>query len=164
VPVARSDPRRTTIIGIVGVIVGVVMVVVVLIVNNTGDKTSVGSTSTEFDAGRAADLSTSIAHDRYPLLVQDPANFTRPLWIQHTGDDATVGWLAFDAAVNGCATQWNVDAQQFVDCDGKHYPADGTGLPAYPVAVNSDGRVIVNLNRDAATTTAPTSSSILVTN
>jgi hypothetical protein len=163
--VARSDPRRTTLIGIAGVVVGVVMIVVVLAVNAGGDKAHVGSSSTEFEAGRAKDLAESIARDHYPLLVQDPANFTRPLWIQHTGDDPEKGWLAFDAAVEGCATQWDVDAQEFVDCAGTHYPADGAGLGRYPVTVKS-GRVVVNLDRDAAssTTEAPTSSTILVTN
>jgi hypothetical protein len=165
VPVARSDPRRTTLIGIAGVVVGVVMIVVVLALNAGGDKTTVGSTSTEFDAGRASDLATRIANDRYPILVQDPANFTRPLWIQHTGDDPAIGWLSFDAAVDGCATQWSVEAQQFVDCSGRRYPFDGEGIPRYPVVVK-DGRVIVNLDRDAASTTepSPTSSTVLQTN
>jgi hypothetical protein len=165
VPVARSDPRRTTLIGIAGVVVGVVMIVVVLAVNAGGDKAHVGSSTTEFEAGRANDLAETIAKDHYPLLVQDPANFTRPLWIQHTGDDPNEGWLAFDAAVEGCATQWDVGTQQFVDCAGKHYPADGTGLGRYPVGVK-DGRVVVNLDRDAASTStvASTSSTILVTN
>ncbi|MEO7555937.1 MAG: hypothetical protein ABIV94_04950 [Acidimicrobiales bacterium] len=154
VPVARSDPRRTTIIGIAGVVVGIVMIVTVLALNSGGGKTTVGSTSTEFDAGRASDLSARIALDRYPLLVQDPANFSRPLWIQHVGDDPESGWLSFDAAVDGCATTWDVDRQEFTDCSGRHYPADGTGLPPYPVAV-ANGRVVVNLNRDAASTTVP---------
>ena len=140
------------------------MIVVVLAINASGNKTHVGSNSTEFDAGRAADLATSIANDHYPLLVQDPANFTRPLWVQHTGDDPNKGWLSFDAAINGCATQWKVTEQQFVDCSGRRYPPDGTGIPRYPVTVR-DGRVIVNLNRDAASTTSPaTGSTILQTN
>jgi hypothetical protein len=163
--VARSDPRRTLVIGVAGLVFGVIMIVVVLGLNAGGDKTHVGSTSTEFDAGRATDLATRIAQDRYPLLVQDPANFTRPLWIQHTGDDAQEGWLAFDAAVEGCATTWSVDSQEFTDCSGRHYPYDGTGIPRYPVVVK-DGRVVVNLDRDAPSTTAPSTSAttILQTN
>lgn len=139
------------------------MIVVVLALNAGGDKAHVGSKTTEFDAGRAADLAPRIAADHYPLLVQDPANFTRPLWIQHTGTDDNNGWLSFDAAVEGCATRWDVGAQQFVDCAERRYPPDGTGLPRYPVTVVA-GRVIVNLDRDAPTTTAPTSSTILQTN
>jgi len=163
--VARSDPRRTTIIGIAGVVVGVVMIVIVVALNAGGDKAHVGSNSTEFDAGKASDLAATIALDRYPILVQDPANFTRPLWIQHTGDDPQHGWISFDAAINGCATTWSVETQEFSDCSGRHYPYDGTGIPRYPVAVK-DGRVIVNLDRDAASTTAPstTASTVLQTN
>jgi hypothetical protein len=163
--VAQSDPRRTLVIGIAGLVVGFVMVVVVLALNAGGDKAHVGSTSTEFDAGKANDLAARIALDRYPLLVQDPANFTRPLWIQHTGDDPQQGWLAFDAAIDGCATTWSVESQQFTDCGGRHYPFDGSGIPRYPVVVK-DGRVVVNLDRDAPSTTAPssTASTILQTN
>jgi LPS O-antigen subunit length determinant protein (WzzB/FepE family) len=44
-PVARSDPRRATIIGIAGVVVGVVMIAVVLLANNLGGDRNTTQTS-----------------------------------------------------------------------------------------------------------------------
>jgi hypothetical protein len=164
VPVSRSDPRRATIIGIVGIILGVVMIAVVLIANNAGgDGGSTSPQRSQYDAGPAQARAARIAGDRAPIGFDDPAQNTHPIWLQHLGTDPGQGWFAFDASVNGCAVQWDRDAQQFVGCDGHRYPPDGTGLRSYPVEVNRSAHVIVTLNPDATTTTSSTSTTILVT-
>ncbi|MGQ0616801.1 MAG: hypothetical protein ACT4PW_07390 [Acidimicrobiia bacterium] len=151
-PVAPSDNRRNTIIGIGGLVFGVMLILIVLFANSTGDGGSDGAAQapgarrSEFDAGPAKARAAAIERDRYPLLFQDPAVFTRPIWVQHLGSDPLRGWLAFDAAVEGCALAWEPDAQEFRDCAGRAYPPDGEGLRAYPVRVTRDEHVVVDLN------------------
>ena len=74
-PVAQSDPRRATIVGIVGVVVGVVMIVVVLLANNLGSDRSTTQSSTVEVRGRPA---RSHWRSRSPR--------TAPLFFNDTGD------------------------------------------------------------------------------
>jgi hypothetical protein len=108
----------------------------------------------EFDVGDAEARAEAIERDRTPLLFQDPAEFVRPIWVNHIGDDPGTGWFAFAAADGDCEIEWDVDAQEFADCDGRRYPPDGEGLPQYQVRVE-DGNVVVDLEADP-TTTRPT--------
>jgi hypothetical protein len=108
----------------------------------------------EFDIGDAEARAAAIERDRTPLLFQDPARFVDPIWVNHVGDDPDSGWFAFAAADGDCEIVWEVDAQEFVDCDGERYPPDGQGLPQYEVRVE-DGNVVVDLETDT-TTTGPT--------
>jgi hypothetical protein len=40
------------------------------------------------------------------------------------------------------------------ECDGREFPPDGEGLPSYPVTVDADGKLDVDLNaEDRATST-----------
>jgi hypothetical protein len=158
-PVARSDPRRATIVGVVGIVVGTLLVVGVLLVNNLGTGSSTTTSSrARFDVGPANSLANSIKQNG-PLFFNDTATGARPLAIQHFGDDPNTGWRAFDAAIGTCTITWDAHAQQFVDCNGVRYPPDGTGLHQYPVTVEN-GEVFVNLSIDATTTTtAPTTTS-----
>jgi hypothetical protein len=164
-PVARSDPRRATIIAIAGVVFGVAMIVLVLFVNSTSKDVQVGSSSTEFPAGRAVDRAKDVAQQ--PLLFPDPANGGRPIILQHLDPDPLKGWVAFDAAVNDCPTeiQWHAETHDFTDCKGRRYPADGTGLFHYPVRVDKDGNLFVNLHPEVPTTTAvpSTTETIIIT-
>jgi hypothetical protein len=154
-PVARSDPRRATIVGIVGIVVGTLLVVGVLLVNNLGTGSSTTQSSrTRFDVGPAASLANSI-REQGPLFFNDTATGARPLAVQHFGDDPTTGWRAFDAAIGTCTVTWDAQAQHFVDCKGVRYPPDGTGLHQYPVTVEN-GELFVNLSIDATTTTTST--------
>jgi hypothetical protein len=153
-PVARSDPRRATIIAVAGVLFSVAMIVLVLFVNSTSKDVQVGSSSTEFPAGRAVDRAKDVA--RQPLLFPDPANGDRPIILQHLDADALKGWVAFDASVGDCPGEiaWNADAHDFTDCKGRHYPAAGTGLFQYPVRVDDKGNLFINLHPEVPTTTA----------
>ena len=153
-PVARSDPRRATIIGIAGVIVGVVMIAVVLLANNVGgDSSTTQSSRSKFHVGPPRSLATSIREEG-PLFFNDTATGSRPLVVQHQGDDPNTGWLAFDAAIGTCVLTWDREAQVFTDCNGMRYPPDGGGLHHYPVTVTND-EVIVDLSVNATTTTGP---------
>jgi len=154
-PVAKSDPRRATVVGIVGVIVGTGLIGLVLFANNLGgdDKVHTTSAKTSFDVGRAKDRAENIARDDTPLLFQDPAQFERPIFVQHLGEDPATGWTAFDAAIGTCVLTWHKDAHDFTDCNDKHYPADGTGMHQYPVSVTND-ELTIDLNPDATTTTS----------
>ena len=150
---ARSDPRRATIIAVAGVLFSVAMIVLVLFVNSTSKDVQVGSTSTEFPAGRAADRAKDVA--RQPLLFPDPANGDRPIILQHVDSDPQKGWVAFDATAGDCPgeIQWHPDSHDFTDCTGRHYPADGTGLFQYPVRVDDKGNLFINLHPEVTTTT-----------
>jgi hypothetical protein len=106
----------------------------------------------EFNMGSASARAEAIERDRTPLLFQDPADFDQPIWVNHLGGAAEEGWVAFAAAIGSCSVEWDVDAQEFVDCDGATYPADGTGLPQFDVRVD-DGEVVVDLDPDEPTTT-----------
>jgi hypothetical protein len=152
-PVARSDPRRATIIGVGGVIVGVALVAIVLLANNAGnDSSSTKGSSSQFHVGSPDATAASIARDGTPLFFNDTATGSRPLVVQHLGTDPQKGWYAFDAANGSCVLTWDHAANQFTDCHGTRFPADGTGLHQYPVSVTKDD-VIVDLSLNPTTTT-----------
>jgi hypothetical protein len=155
VPVARSDPRRATIIGVVGVVVGTVLILAVLFAGNLGggDKVHTTTSRATFDVGPAKDRAAAVDRDQTPLLFQDPVQFDRPIYVQHLGSDPKAGWLAFDAALGSCVLTWHRDTQEFTDCNGRRLPAAGGDMHHYPATVQND-HVIVDLNPDATTTTS----------
>jgi hypothetical protein len=152
VPVAKSDPRRATVVGIIGVVVGSVMILLVLFAGNLGGGDKVKTSSATFDVGPATDRSEAIARDKTPLLFPDTATGSHPIVVQHVGADPNKGWLAFDATPGNCAITWHVESENFTDCNGKQIPADGGDLHHYPTEV-TNGHVIVDLSVDATTTT-----------
>ena len=102
-----------------------------------------------FDAGPADARAAEVA-ERGPILLADVAGNQRDVFLQHTGSDAAVGWLAFDARKPGttreCTLEWQVDTSAFVDpCDDSVVDARGEGLTQYSVEVSDDGYVIVDL-------------------
>ncbi|HEX2381610.1 MAG TPA: hypothetical protein VHI95_03165 [Acidimicrobiales bacterium] len=154
-PVAQSDPRRATIIGIVGVVVGVVMIVVVLLANNLGgDRSTTQSSRSRFHVGPPEATAQEIT-ERGPLFFNDTATGSRPLVVSHVGDDPATGWHAFDAATGSCVISLNSDTKALTDCDGHPVSPDGAGKHQYPVTVTKD-EVIVDLSADATTTTTTT--------
>ena len=101
-----------------------------------------------FDVGRATDRAATIARNG-PILFPDPRGGTLDIYVQHLGDK---DWVAFEARAGGaprrCVLRWEQGARQFVDpCDGRIFPADGTGLVTFPTEVNDKGRLIVDLSR-----------------
>ncbi len=84
-----------------------------------------------------------------PLLLSDVSGGDRDIFLQHIGDDDRTGWSAFGVrpldAPRECFVEWQ-DDETFVDnCDGTVYPADGAGLPEYPVAIDADGNLTVDI-------------------
>jgi hypothetical protein len=169
-PVARSQGHtgRALAVAAAGVIVaiGVAAALAVLANRGTVDVRLGSDTFAEHDAEDAA---RDIARNG-PILYPDTAGGDRDIYLQHFGDDPEAGWIAFAARPPGvsraCTLQWDggdevfrlLDSSREVsgECDGREYPADGEGLPMYPVTVDADGNIDVDLNAaDRTTSTAP---------
>ena len=119
---------------------------------NTGSGSDGGETrTTQFDVGPAEQRAAAVARDG-PLLFPDPRGGSRDIYVQHLGDK---DWVAFEARASGaprrCVLRWEQPARHFVDpCDGRIFPADGSGLVTFPVRVDDDDRVIVDLGSPRA--------------
>jgi hypothetical protein len=149
-PVARSQRHAGRALVVAGVavvlLIGVALAVALLAERGTvevrlGDDT--------FDAGGAERIAAEIA-ERGPVRYSDVSGGDRDIWVQHLGDDPETGWYAFDLRPPGtprdCVAEWEADAEVFVaSCSDEEFPADGDGLPQYPVTVE-DGRVDIDLN------------------
>ena len=155
VPIARSDPRRATVVGIVGVVVGTVMILVVLFAGNLGsDSSHTTSSRSTFDVGPAKDRAAAIDRDQTPLFFPDTATGSNPIVVQHAGTDPNTGWSVFDATSGkSCVVTWHRETHDFTDCNGARVPADGGSLHHYPTKVDRND-LIVDLNPDASTTTS----------
>ncbi len=154
---SRRPPSTATLVftGLAGVGIGVLIFLVVLSLTDT--RSTEQAAEAKFRVGSAERLAPDVARDG-PLLFQDPLNRSRDIYVQHLGGD---DWRAFDArspgAARRCVLTWRNDDRTFVDpCDGRTYPADGTGLVSYPTEIDDDGRVVVDLNAPAPVTTPPT--------
>lgn len=125
---------------------------------DAGTNTEINIGDAVFPVGHVERLSEDI-EDKGPLLFSDVSGGDRDIFLQHVGDDEMTGWSAFGVrqldAVRDCYVEWEADRDEFVDnCDATTYPADGTGLPQYPVNVDSDGNLSVDVR--AAITGTPT--------
>jgi hypothetical protein len=149
----RVGSERSTVLAVSGLVLALVLVLVVFIVaipNLTSSGTIEVKLGPErFDAGLATDRADEVA-DRGPILLPDVAGNDRDVYLQHLGDDADTGWLAFDArrpdTTRACTLEWDGDRDEFVDpCDGTVVTAAGDGLPQHAVEVTDDGRVVVDL-------------------
>ena len=164
-PVQQSKARssRSVVLAVAGLVVGLVLIIVLFFVAipslSESGTIEVKLGDTTFDAGPADSRARSIAADG-PFLFSDVSGGKRDIYLQHQGDDPAVGWTAFDARRPGqgrdCPLDWISEESQFRDrCDKTLVPADGRGVPSYPVTVTDAGRVVVDLNPDdpAADTT-----------
>jgi hypothetical protein len=147
------------------VAIGVAAALAVLANRGTVDVRLGSETFAEQDAEDAAER----VAEEGPILYADTAGGDRDIVLQHLGDDPEDGWIALAARPPGvsreCTIQWDPEAQVFRlldsseevggDCDGREFPADGEGLPTYPVTVDADGNLDVDLNAaDRPSTTA----------
>ncbi len=138
---------KALIIGAAGVLVAIVLIVATLAAANSGG-VEVRIGDDDFDAGHAESRAESVASDG-PILFSDVSGGERDIILQHLGEDAQVGWLAFDAQAAGasrdCFVEWDAGQEMFIDsCDGTVYPADGAGLANYGGTV-MEGNVVVSL-------------------
>lgn len=144
-PTARKPPSAATLVltGVGGVAAGVVIFLLVL--SLTRSRSVEQAADARFRVGSAERLAEVVARDG-PLLFQDLLNRSRDIYVQHLGGD---DWRAFDARPPGaprrCVLEWRHADRTFVDpCEGRTFPADGSGLASYPTEVDG-GRVYVDL-------------------
>jgi hypothetical protein len=172
-PVARSQAHagRALAVAAVGVGLAVAVAFAVAVLANRG-KVDVKLGDETFQ-GQNAERAAEQIDDGGPILYADAAGGDRDIVLQHLGDDPESGWLAFAARPGGvsrvCSIQWQAgpsgdpsdgvfllldgSGDETRACDGREFPADGEGLPQYPVTVR-DNRLDVDLNAaDRATTT-----------
>jgi hypothetical protein len=165
-PVARSQGHtgRALAVAAAGVVVaiGVAAALAVLANRGTVDVRLGSDTFAEHDAEDAA---RDIAENG-PILLPDLAGGDRDIYLQHFGDDPNEGWIAFAARPPGvsrsCTLQWDSRDEVFRlldssgkvsgECDGREFAADGEGLPMFPVTVDADGNLDVDLNAADRTT------------
>jgi hypothetical protein len=150
---AGAAHRRTVLFTAIGAVVAAALLFAVVARVSTTAATSSGKTDSEgnrvaqFELGRAKDFAPTIARGG-PILLPDPQGRSRDIFVQHLGG---TDWRAFEARAAGaprrCVLSWQQDAREFRDpCDGRVYPADGTGLVSFPTVVNDDGDVVVDLS------------------
>jgi hypothetical protein len=157
----RGRGRGTSLLLItgLGVLTAVLVVVFVLRLSRSPQaKVQLGTAT--FDVGRADRLVKPIAQGG-PLLFQALRGSRLDLYVQHAGADPVHGWSAFEAHRPGgsrtCLLQWQPAGHVFVDpCRGASYPGDGRGLDQYPVRVESNGHVVIDLRQSTGTTPMPT--------
>lgn len=121
---------------------------------------------TDTFAGQDADRAADKIAEGGPILYADAAGSDRDIVLQHQGDDPEQGWIALAArppgASRGCTIQSRdrdepfrlLDASGNVtdDCDGREFPPSGEGLPSYPVMVDADGKLDIDLNAEERAT------------
>ncbi len=139
----------TAVAGVLGGIL--IFAVVVNLVGSSADKPD--SAAAVFDVGPAEQRARAVAEGG-PILFQDLLDGSRDIYVHHLGDTS---WIAVEAHSPGaprrCVLRWEPAATAFVDpCDGRTFPADGTGLVTYPATVNDRKRVIVDLRAPLAPT------------
>jgi hypothetical protein len=165
-PVARSRGHtgRALAVAAAGVVVAIGVAAALALLANRGT-VDVRLGSDTFAEHDAEDAARDIAENG-PILYPDTAGGDRDIYLQHFGDDPDEGWIAFAARPPGvsraCTLQWRADDEVFrlVDsagkvssqCDGREFPADGEGLPTYPVTVDTDGNLDIDLNAADRTT------------
>jgi hypothetical protein len=125
---------------------------------------------TVFNAGKATDRARSIEKGGAPLFFQDLLlSGNRDIYVNHLSVKSDEGWVAFAARVPGsdrkCTLVFPPGASAFTDpCTKQTWPADGTGLPQYPVTVTATGQLQVDLSPGGdpgrgTSTTVPTTTS-----
>jgi hypothetical protein len=141
---------------ILAVLTAVLLIVFVLrLSRQPGGKVNLGDQ--EFALGKDTVFAPKVAS--LGPLVFAPLRGSITLYVQHQGNDAAHGWLAFGAQPPGeaaqCVVQWRSTSHDFVDpCTHTVYPADGTGLDQYATRVDPKGQVIINLRQSTGTTPA----------
>jgi hypothetical protein len=141
-------------LAVVGVVVALGTAFLVARLASQGD-VEVRLGDDRFDAGSAENLAEIIDEDGQPILFPDPANFSRAIYVDHTGDDPEAGWLALSAFVPdepACTLVFDPDEGAYVigddqpaSCDrSTTFPRSGAGLRAYPTQVE-DGELFIDL-------------------
>jgi len=158
-PVAQTRGHAGKALAIASVSVVLILVVTFFVAQaaNRGDvKINLGDE--RFNAGQSERLAREIDDGGgLPFLYQDLVGRDRNLFVNHLGDDADAGWVAFgafDPDDPSCAVQLDREAKVLVSACDAHvtFPLGGRGLRFYPTTVE-DGRVYVDINELTTSTT-----------
>jgi hypothetical protein len=161
-PVARSQGHAGKALAVAGAGVVAALAVALGVARLASQgRVDVRLGSDTFAEQDAEDAAARIAEGG-PILYPDAAGGDRDIVLQHLGDDPATGWVALAARPPGVSRTCTIQvpsrdrADPFVlldergevsgECDGRAFPADGEGLPSYPVTVDEDGRLDVDLN------------------
>ncbi|MGN6695888.1 MAG: hypothetical protein ACTHN0_17050 [Aquihabitans sp.] len=151
---SRNHVGRAATVALVGVVVLAIALGLVTLAIGNRNSTDLNIGDQTFQAGNAEDKAALIAKDG-PILYGDVSGRKdRDMILQHIGDNPSKGWHAFLAAPldkgRDCTWIWQPDEELFrAKCDESlTAPADGKGLPQFPVKV-VDGQLDVDLNADA---------------
>lgn len=158
-PVAQSQGHagKALLIAAVAIVLIAVVTVFVALAASRGD-VEINLGDDRFNAGDTQSIADRIAEDGgLPALYPDLVSGDRPIFVQHTGDEADEGWVAFgafDPDDPTCVVEIDREAMILVNgCDRDvTYPLDGEGLRFYPTSVE-DGDVIVDINEVTTSTT-----------
>lgn len=135
----RSTLKTAVVASALLALTAALLVAFVLRLSSSPDaKVHLGDTT--FEVGQVRRLAPLIDRDG-PLLFADALKrHGRNLFVQHVGDDATTGWLAFEAQSPGadptCHVIWHQDRGVFEDeCSHAMYGPEGPGLTHYPTEI-----------------------------
>ena len=154
-PVAQGGPapaRQALVVGL-GAALGLVAILFLVFQADRligGTDLDIQISDGIFRPGPADQLAEQIA-ETGPILLSDTAEGDRDIVLAHVGPDPDEGWWAFAArplsAPRDCFVEWMAEIGVFVDnCDGTEFDETGDGLPQYPVAVDADGIVAIDLS------------------
>jgi hypothetical protein len=168
-PVDRRQGHtgRALAVAVAGVVLALALAFGVALLANRGD-IDVRLGDEVFEAGDARDRAAQIAENG-PALFQDVAGGDRHIVLQHLATSPREGWVALATRPPGTPARCNVrwegagggddggdpgdgvfrlldpDGEVSGPCDGREFPADGTGLPQYPVELR-DGQLHIDIN------------------
>lgn len=158
---SRNHVGRAAAVAGVGILVMAIGLGLVTLALGGRDSADVRLGDQTFKGGSTVRLAKEI-DERGPIFYGDVSGRKdRDIILQHIGDDPEEGWYAFLAApidkARDCTWIWQAEEEIFrAKCDESlTAPADGAGLPQFPVRVE-DGRIDVDLNADARTATTTT--------
>jgi hypothetical protein len=136
---ARVSKVKTAVVASLLLTLTAVLVVVFVLRLSSNPDAKVQLGDSVFEVGQVRRLAPLVDRDG-PLLFQDLLGRSRDIYVQHVGNDAAKGWLAFEAHAPGqprrCQLVWRQASGEFEDpCTKAKFPFDGKGLTHYPTEV-----------------------------
>lgn len=166
VVVSKRDPKahlRSLALGFVALLLAVVgLLAAVQLLSRNPQSSKLGDNV--FYAGLAEVMAKQVASDG-PIFYADLLGGSQGLVLQHIGLDPEFGWSAFELSVTPEATSqgsassasqecilvWQPQETNFrSSCDESHIiAASGFSQPNYPVSVNENGELVIDLRAAA---------------
>jgi|APSaa5957512535_1039671.scaffolds.fasta_scaffold95279_2 hypothetical protein len=152
-PIATTtglDARRALIFGIFAVVLGLGLVIMMARLAENGT-IEVNLGDDQFQDISATGLAAQISEGG-PVLFPDAGTGERDIIVQHIGNEINDGWLAFAAQRPGqpreCTLIWSTARELFIDAcdDTQTVPSDGGDQTTYPVEVDANGKLQIDLN------------------